>query len=75
MVEGWITLKDAAAMLGYQDASTLRHAIKAGELQTEKIGTTHLIKREWLDAYLSGHKGQRGRPRGPRTPRTSEEEQ
>lgn len=64
-----MTLKEAAARLGYKDASTLRQAIRRGQLKPELIGTTYLLKEEELQAYLEVV-SKTGRPRGkPGRPR------
>jgi excisionase family DNA binding protein len=62
-MEGYVTLKDAAARLGYRDASALRQAIRREQLNAEKIGTTYLVKEEELQRYISASP-KTGHPRG-----------
>jgi len=67
-VDDYMTLQEAAAKLGYKDASPLRHAVKRGQLQTVRKGWMHFTTQQWLDEYMSdinATKGGKGRPRGP----------
>lgn len=70
-----MTLKQAAALLGHKDSSSLLHAVRRGLLRTKliEIGPMkmHVTTREWLDAYQAhvlAHRGGRGKKRGPRRP-------
>ncbi len=66
-----MTLTEAAAKLGFKDASGLRHAARRGILRTEKIGPVRVTTDEWLRAYrahVEATRGGRGKKRGPRKP-------
>lgn len=73
-VDEYMTLKDAAAKIGYKDASGLHHAIKRGLLQTKRIGHMHVTTQEWLDAYVAHVEASRG-GKGKSRPRKPPEEQ
>lgn len=68
--EQYMTLDEAAAELGLKSASSLRHAIVRGILQTERRGWMHFVTPEQLEAYrqhvkdTQGGKGKK-RPRRP----------
>lgn len=69
-----MTLEEAAAKIGYKDASGLRHAIRRGVLQAMQRGKMYFTTQEWLDAYLAHVAASRG-GKGKSRPRKPSEEQ
>jgi len=68
-MDGYLTLRQATERLGLKDPSGLRHAVRRGQLRTERVGHMHVTTPEWLDAYaahVQAHKGGRGTLRSPR---------
>lgn len=70
----YITLKEAAARVGYRSTSTLKAAAKAGALKTEQPAPNlYLTKMKWVDEWLAKPKknpkrkgAERGKPRPSR---------
>jgi excisionase family DNA binding protein len=58
-----MTLPQAAAILGLAP-STLRHAIRRGQLEAEKVGYRWTVSVAAVDRYRQDHRGRRGYPKG-----------
>jgi excisionase family DNA binding protein len=65
-VEGYLTTKQAAARLNLKSDSTIRHAIRDGELAASKPGHDWLVTIEELERWAREHKV---KPRKPYTKR------
>lgn len=52
MEEEYITMSEAARLLGQEDASNLNKAARAGRLKTKQLGPrARVTTRVWLDEY------------------------
>jgi excisionase family DNA binding protein len=49
----WLTVKEAAALLGWHESS-VRRALRKGRLRGEKFGRDWRIRRADVDAYRAG---------------------
>lgn len=69
VMDGYLTLRQATEELGLKDPSGLRHAVRRGQLRTERVGHLHVTTHAWLEAYAAhvrAHRGGRGTPKEPR---------
>lgn len=46
-----VTISELAATLGL-DRSTIWRRVKAGEIPSVRVGSTHLVPRSWLESLL-----------------------
>jgi hypothetical protein len=58
-LRAYLTLAQAAALLGVQPATLSQQAL-AGKLQTARLGRMYVTTHAWLDAYRARYLGQRG---------------
>lgn len=67
--DDYISLKQAAEILGYRNPSTLHAAARAGKLRTISFGAhARVTTRAWLDEYLTSLRAgeyRRGQHKGP----------
>lgn len=77
MPEKWITLKEATAVTGHKDTSTLRRAVERGQLRAERLGErVWMTKESWVRAWDAAHAkhNDRGWERGKERKKASKNE-
>ena len=62
--DGWVTMQEAADLTG-APRSTLTKAVRLGELNSETIGTSYIVRVEDAMAWARSRRGP-GRPYGSR---------
>ncbi len=59
-MNGYLTLSEMAARLGYKNGDGLRSQIRYGALKAEKIGKTWVVSEEEYARYREEHAGKPG---------------
>ena len=51
-VPKWLSIKDSVEYSGLSESS-IRRAIRSGQLKANKVGGKWLIRHQWLESYLT----------------------